>query len=52
MSYDPDCFRNINAEKFNVNIELHEPKISQKVKQPKSEEPKNENHPIQMIQIG
>jgi hypothetical protein len=46
MSYDPDCFRNINAEKFNVNIELHEPKISQKVKQPKSEEPKKEIPPI------
>jgi hypothetical protein len=46
MSYDPDCFRNINAEKFNVNIELHEPKISQKVKQPKSEEPNNEIPPI------
>lgn len=46
MSYDPDCFRNIHAEKFNVNIELHEPKISPKVKQPKSEEPKKEIPPI------
>ena len=46
MSYDPDCFRNINAEKFNVNIELHEPKISQKEKQPKSEERNKEIPPI------
>lgn len=39
MSYDPDCYRNINAEPFNVNIETaaQEP--------PKKEKPKAEQEP-------
>lgn len=40
MSYDPDSYRNINAEPFNVNIETaaQEP--------PKKEKPKAEQEPI------
>lgn len=39
MSYDPDCFRNINAEPFNVNIE------STTAEPPKKEQPKEERMP-------
>ena len=42
MSYDPNSFRNIYAEKFNVNIELQQPKPPLKEKQAKTEEPKTE----------
>src|SRR5690606_38154089 len=39
MSYDPDCFRNINAEPFNVNIE------TATAEPPKKEQPKEERIP-------
>jgi hypothetical protein len=29
MSYDPDCYRNINAEPFNVNIEIIQSKVEE-----------------------
>jgi hypothetical protein len=50
MSYDPDCFRNINAEPFNVNIEHNEPK-TRKRKTPKGEknQPKTEQPPMMKI---
>ncbi len=43
MSYDPDCYRNINAEPFKVNIE-QEPEPKKKQEPPKGEqtEPKEE----------
>ena len=48
MSYDPDCFRNINAEPFKVSIEQEpDPKKKQEPPkgeqtEPKSEQPSNE----------
>jgi hypothetical protein len=48
MSYDPDCYRNINAEPFKVNIEQEpEPKKKQEPPkgeqtEPKAEQPTNE----------
>jgi hypothetical protein len=48
MSYDPDCFRNINAEPFKVSIEQEpEPKKKQdppkgEQTEPKAEQPSNE----------
>jgi len=48
MSYDPDCYRNINAEPFKINIEQEpEPKKKQdppkeEQTEPKSEQPSNE----------
>ena len=39
MSYDPDCFRNINAEPFNVNIEAASAEPPKKEKQKSEQEP-------------